>query len=220
MKFQAVIFDLDGTLLDTLTDIADSMNTVLARFGFPTHPVNAYRYFTGGGTEYLVKLSLPEKHRDNQTVSKCLTAHKKEYQKRWANNTKPYDGIPELLDGLEKLGLPKAVLSNKPDEFTQIMVKTLLPRWSFSTICGEQPEIPRKPDPSAALEIARRLKIPPEKFLYLGDSNTDMQTANSAGMYAVGVLWGFRTAEELLANGAKILIKTPLDVLPLINERP
>jgi len=217
MKFQAVIFDLDGTLLDTLTDIADSMNTVLAGLGLPTHPVDAYRYFTGGGMEGLVRNSLPENHRDNQTVSKCLALDKKEYQKRWANNTKPYTGIPELLDELERLGLPKAVLSNKPDEFTQIMVKTLLPRWSFSIIRGEQPEIPRKPDPSAALEIASRLKIPPEKFIYLGDSSTDMQTANSAGMYAVGVLWGFRTAEELLTNGAKILVKTPQDVLPLIN---
>jgi phosphoglycolate phosphatase len=217
MKFQAIILDLDGTLLDTLTDIADSMNTVLTKLGLPTHPVDAYRYFTGGGMECLVRNSLPENHRDNQTVSKCLTAHKKEYQKRWANNTKPYTGIPELLDEMERLGLPKAVLSNKPDEFTQIMVGKLLSRWSFSIIRGEQPEIPRKPDPSVALEIARRLKIPPEKFIYLGDSNTDMQTADSAGMYAVGVLWGFRTAEELLTNGAKVLVKTPGDVLPLIN---
>jgi phosphoglycolate phosphatase len=217
MKFQAVIFDLDGTLLDTLADIAASMNTVLEKFGFPAHPVDAYRYFTGGGMETLVKLSLPENHRDKLTVGKCLAADKKEYRKRWRNNTKPYPGIPELLDELEKLRLPKAVLSNKPDEFTRIMVKTLLSRWSFSSVCGEQPETPRKPDPSAALRIARRLKIPPQNFLYLGDSSTDMQTADSAGMYAVGVLWGFRTADELLANGAKTLLKTPLDVLPLIN---
>jgi phosphoglycolate phosphatase len=204
-------------LLDTLVDIADALNTTLTKFGFPTHPVNSYRYFTGGGMDGLVRRILPENHRDEQTLRKCLAAAKEEYHKRWTNHTKPYPGIPELLDALEKLKISKVVLSNKPDEFTQIIVKKLLARWSFRIIRGANSLSPKKPDPAVALEIADELQIPPEKFLYLGDTNTDMLTANAAGMYAAGVLWGFRSAEELSANGAKILIKTPLEVLTILG---
>jgi phosphoglycolate phosphatase len=206
-------------LLDTLADIADSLNAVLTKFGFPTHPANSYRYFTGGGMDGLVRRILPENHRDEQTLSKCLAAAKEEYHKRWANHTKPYPGIPELLDALEKLKIPKVVLSNKPDEFTQIIVKKLLACWSFRIIHGANLLSPKKPDPAVALEIADELRIPPEKFLYLGDTNTDMLTANTAGMYAVGVLWGFRSEEELAANGARILVKAPCEVLTILGVK-
>jgi len=204
-------------LLDTLVDIADALNAALTKLGFPTHPTNSYRYFTGGGMDGLVRRILPENRRDEQTLSKCLTAAKEEYHKRWANHTRPYPGIPELLDALEKLKIPKIVLSNKPDEFTQIMVKKLLSCWSFRIVRGANSSSPKKPDPAVALEIADELQIPPEKFLYLGDTNTDMLTANAAGMYAAGVLWGFRSDEELASNGAKILVKTPSEVLTILD---
>lgn len=194
------------------------MNAVLAQLGFPTHPTDSYRYFVGDGTDYLVARVLAKDHLDDQTISKCLVAMRDQYSKRWADNTKPYEGIPELLSALEKLGLPKAVLSNKPDDFTQIMVEKLLPRWSFRIVRGVKPSMPKKPDPAAALQIARELQIPPSQFLYVGDTNTDMQTANSAGMYPVGALWGFRTAEELRTNGAKALVETPKDVLNLLDN--
>jgi phosphoglycolate phosphatase len=141
-----------------------------------------------------------------------------EYSKHWADNTKLYPGIPELLSALQERKIPTAVLSNKPDEFTQIMVEKLLPDWSFRIVRGLKSSMPKKPDPAAALDISRELRIPPCQFLYLGDSNIDMQTANSAGMYAVGALWGFRTAEELLENGAKALIENPQDVLKLFDD--
>ncbi|MDD5327615.1 MAG: HAD family hydrolase [Phycisphaerae bacterium] len=218
MKFQAILFDLDGTLLDTLADLANSMNTVLTRLGFPAHPTEAYRYFVGEGMDNLTRNVLPKDRIDEKTVSKCLAGMREEYGKHWADNTKPYTGIPELLSGLEQRKIAAAVLSNKPDELTKIMVEKLLPDWSFRIVRGAKPTVPKKPDPTSALEIAEELQIHPRRFLYLGDTNTDMQTANSAGMYAAGVLWGFRTAEELLANGANTLIKNPQDVLKFFED--
>ena len=193
------------------------MNTVLARLGFASHPTDAFRYFVGDGTDCFARRVLPADHRDDETVNKCLAAMEVEYARRWPENTKPYPGISELLTALEKLNLPMTVLSNKADDFTKIMVASLLPRWPFRIIRGATPSLAPKPDPTAALDIAAELKIPPADFLYLGDTNTDMQTAVSAGMYPVGALWGFRTAEELLENGAKTLAETPNDVLNLLT---
>jgi phosphoglycolate phosphatase len=218
IKFKAILFDLDGTLLDTLKDLADSMNSVLSRKGIEIFPVDDYRYFAGKGAKYLVQCVMPKEHIDEKIVEEFFSAMKDEYSKRWAKNTKPYSGIPELLDELQRIGLPMAVLSNKSDEFTQIMVKSLLPQWKFKIIRGLINNVAPKPDPTSALMIANELQIPPREFLYLGDTDVDMQTANAAGMYAVGVLWGFRTAEELNANGAKSLIETPSQVLDLLKQ--
>lgn len=217
IEFQAIIFDLDGTLLDTLTDIANSVNTVLAELGCPTHPVDTYRYFVGDGTDALVQRVLPKDRRDATDLDEFLRAVTDQYSKRWADTTRPYPDIPELLSALEKRGLPKAVLSNKPHELTQIIVDKLLSDWSFSPVRGRVSSIPRKPDPVGALQIAKQLDIPPSRFLYLGDTNTDMQTAIAAGMFPAGALWGFRTADELLQNGAKSLIEKPLEVLAILD---
>lgn len=216
-KFRAIIFDLDGTLLDTLTDIADSLNSMLSSFGFPTHPADDFRYFTGGGMDGLVKRILPPEHRTDETVKRCLPVAKEEYRKRWFIHSRPYPGIPELLCELEKLNIPKAVLSNKPHEFTKVMIETLLANWKFEIIQGMDDSTQKKPNPAPALNIAKKLNIPPEKILYVGDTNTDMWTADAAGMYAAGVLWGFRGADELTAAGAKTLIKTPKDILSLLT---
>ena len=155
--------------------------------------------------------------RDEQTIEKCRLALSIEYGQRWANNTKPYPGIPELLSEMEKQKIPKAVLSNKPHEFTVPMVKRMLPDFSFDIVLGVSEKILRKPDPAAALMIAQKLKLPPAKILYLGDTNTDMQTAVAAGMFPIGALWGFRDAKELLDNGAKLLVEKPLDCLDILN---
>ncbi|MHC4265711.1 MAG: HAD family hydrolase [Planctomycetota bacterium] len=216
INFQAVLFDLDGTLLDTLKDLADAMNIALEKLGFPAHPVEAYKIFVGDGIRCEAERALPSDHRDEETIKKCVAIARQEYEGCWADNTKPYPGIPELLDGIEKLGLPMTILSNKPDNFVQVMVKKLLPNWEFKIVLGLKDSIGRKPDPGAALEIASQLQIAPKDFLYLGDTNTDMQTANAAGMYAVGALWGFRGAEELVSNGAQVLVKEPQEVLELI----
>jgi len=216
MAYKAVLFDLDGTLVDTLRDLADSTNYVLAAAAFPQHEIEAYRYFVGAGRRVLASRALPEDHRDDETVDRISSEIERVYSRRWTEHTAPYPGIPELLDALTDRGVRLAILSNKPQRPAEVMVSRLLPRWHFDAVEGERPGIPLKPDPSGALEIARRMKLKPVEFLYLGDSATDMQTAVAANMYPVGALWGFRTAEELLAGGAEVLIENPVDLLPLL----
>jgi phosphoglycolate phosphatase len=217
MPFHAVLFDLDGTLLNTLQDIADSVNTVLAGSGFPTHNPDAYRYFVGDGSEELARRVLPEGKRDGTTITKVVRAIDIEYAKHWAKNTLPYQGVPELLDGIAKVGLKMCILSNKPQQFTEMTVARFLPKWQFDIVVGAQPGVPKKHDPTTAIQIARTLDIPTGEFLYLGDTATDMKTAVAAGMYPVGALWGFRTADELETAGAKVLAETPSDILRLLQ---
>jgi len=213
MQFEAILFDLDGTLLDTLGDLANSMNAVLEGRGFTQHEKDLYKQFVGDGMEMLVRRALPESHRGEQVVQACLLAMRKEYSVRWRETTRPYEGIPELLDALRVRRLRMAILSNKPDDFTREMVTALLTPWRFDAVVGARPEMPKKPDPTVALAIARDLGIPPARILYLGDSGTDMRTAVSGGMFPVGALWGFRAAAELEANGARVLISRPMDLL-------
>ncbi|MEW6184350.1 MAG: HAD family hydrolase [Thermodesulfobacteriota bacterium] len=220
MKPAALIFDLDGTLLDTLDDLADSMNLVLKRFGFPGHPPEAYKYFVGDGMEVLVQRALPITHRDQATISRCFSAMREEYALRWKTKTKPYPGIPDLLDALSQKRWPLTILSNKPHDSSRMVVAELLPRWDFRLVLGARPSVPKKPDPAGALEIAEKLGVSPEGFVYLGDTGTDMLTATRAGMFPVGVLWGFRQAEELKENGAKILLEKPLDLLGYLEANP
>jgi len=217
LKYKAIIFDLDGTLLDTLEDLANSMNKVLKSQGLPIHDKEKYKYFVGNGMYNLALRTLPLDKREESYVRHCHALVKEEYGKRWADTTKPYKGIPELLDKLTALRYKLAVLSNKPHEFTLLTVKKLLERWRFDAVLGERSGIPRKPDPAGALEIASLLNIAPKEFLYLGDTGTDMVTAKASGMYAVGVLWGFRKADELLENGADVLIKTPIELLEILG---
>jgi phosphoglycolate phosphatase len=216
--FQAVLFDLDGTLLNTLTDLADAMNASLAHLGYPPHPVDAYKYFIGDAVETEAKRALPEFARQPETIKKVADFSEQIYDKCWHKNTRPYPGIPELLSNLAKRGLPLTVLSNKPDCFTKIMVAELLPDCRFEIVRGALPDVPIKPDPAAALQIAKQLKIPPERFIYLGDTNTDMKTAVAAGMFPLGCLWGYRTADELLESGAKVLVQTPTEVLSFLDN--
>jgi len=216
-RFQAVLFDLDGTLLDTLADIANAANAALSRLGLPTHRRDAYRYFLGGGMDCLVRRAMPKGCDDSETLKKCRDAIIDEYRTRWAQNTRPYPGIAELLAELDKRGIVKAVLSNKPDDFTKRTVEKLLGDFHFEVIRGARPEVPVKPDPTSAIQIAAELGIPPGRFIYLGDTDTDMQTAHAAQMFAAGALWGFRTAEELSANGAQALLKAPQEVLNLLD---
>ena len=216
MRFNAILFDLDGTLLDTLGDLANSMNGVLERRGFPQHEKELYKHFVGDGMEVLVRRALPESRQGEELVQACLLAMREEYSVRWRETTRPYAGIPELLDALRRRRLRMAILSNKPDDFTREMVAALLAPWRFDAVVGARPEVPKKPDPAMALAIARDVAVPPARILYLGDSGTDMRTAVSAGMFPVGALWGFRDAAELEANGAEVLISRPMELLELL----
>ncbi|MGE5614863.1 MAG: HAD family hydrolase [Bacillota bacterium] len=216
MKYKAAIFDLDGTLLDTIEDLGDSMNYVLEKMGCPTHSMEEYKYFVGDGRRNLVMRALPEDKRDEESVEYALAAMSETYSKRWDVKTKPYPGITDMLDALAGRGIKLSVLSNKTDNITKLVIKKFLPSWNFYPVFGERQGVPRKPDPAGALEITRILGVKPDECIYVGDTDVDMKTAAAAGMYAVGVLWGFRTAEELVENGAKTLISHPLDLLNLL----
>ena len=217
MYFKAILFDLDGTLLDTLEDLGNAANRVLEKYDFPTHTMADYRLFVGEGVVTLMSRALPENKRDDDTVGVCVQTFREEYGKGWNVKTRPYDGVPEMLDALTAGGLKMAVLSNKPDEFTKLCVTKYLPKWAFDMVLGQRNSLPLKPDPAGALEIVKCLDVPPSHFIYLGDTAIDMKTAVAAGMFPVGALWGFRTEKELLENGAQALIKRPQEILNLLN---
>jgi len=216
MKYEAILFDLDGTLLNTLEDLGNSMNSVLERHRFPLHALEAYRYFVGDGIENLVLRAVPAGNRDPKTLTDCLEAMKEEYGRRWMEKTQPYPGIPQLLDELVRRSIKMAIFSNKQDELTQIAVEKFLSKWPFEMVAGARASAPKKPDPSVPLAMAQKMGVAPEASLYVGDTNTDMKTAKAAGMHAVGVLWGFRDADELLMNGARVLVKEPSEILQLL----
>lgn len=217
MTYTAAIFDLDGTLLDTLEDLADSMNAALASFGYPTHPVQAHRYFVGDGVFVYAERALPEGVRgDHEVVSACAARMREEYSSRWKVKTRLYDGIADLLDQLTARGIGIAILSNKPHPAVVDVVGHFFTKWRFAAALGAQPTAPKKPDPTVALEIARTMGAAPQACIYVGDTDTDMQTAKRANMHAVGALWGFRTREELVRSGAKTLVAHPLEILDLL----
>lgn len=215
MKFDAVIFDLDGTLLDTLADLAGSMNQVLQQLGWPEHPPEAYKYFVGDGMVNLARRALPPAERRDEVVAPAVAALREVYGRRWQRLTRPYPGIPELLQTLGRQGILLGVLTNKPDDLARLMVQAFFPDIRFVAVAGAQPGRALKPDPAGALALARGFGLLPAAVVFVGDSGVDMQTAGGAGMYPVGALWGFRPAEELRAAGARILVQTPADLLRL-----
>ncbi len=214
-EIEAVVFDLDGTLADTLADIADSTNRVLAARGLPTHERAAYRLFVGEGVTRLVARVLP---RDAQHLAdEVASAFKEDYAEHLVKETRPYAGIPELVEALVARRLPIAVLSNKPDWATRKVVRALFPNVPFAAVVGFREEVPRKPDPTAALAIAEELGVSPERCALVGDTATDMKTAVAAGMMPVGVLWGFRERAEIASAGARVLLETPSQLLELFD---
>ena len=217
MRYKAILFDLDGTLLDTLEDLATAANRALGTLGLPAHPTDAYRVFVGDGLRTLAERILPGEQRSAAQVDALVVAFEREYSRTWNERTAPYAGVPEMLDRLTGDGYRMSVLSNKPDAFTRLCVEQLLPHWTFAPLYGQRPGVPKKPDPAAALAIAAELGLDPAEVLYLGDTATDMHTARAAGMAAVGVLWGFRTADELRAAGARHLITHPGELAPLLH---
>ena len=217
MRCKAVCFDLDGTLLDTLDDLAHCVNKILSERGYPIHHVDAFRYFVGDGAKMLITRVLPEEVRNETLIEECRKDFETIYRECWNRQTGPYQGIPELLNALTKLKLKLSVLSNKPHEFTVLTVDHFLLSWNFDMILGQREGVPKKPDPAGMLEICQQLRVSSEEFLYLGDTATDMKTAVAAGCYPVGVLWGVRSEKELKDNGAQAIIKKPLDALELLN---
>lgn len=208
-----LICDLDGTLLDTLEDLGDSMNDALSSLGFPRHPVAAYRPMIGDGAHMLAARAAPPAwQQDAAAIDAIYEAYLQAYARRWHLKTRPYAGIPELLDACAAAGVKLAVFSNKADVFAQETVRHFLARWSWAEIRGQRSGVARKPAPDGALAIASALGVHPADCLFLGDSGVDMQCANAAGMTAIGARWGFRPAEELAAHGAHHLAASPAEV--------
>lgn len=216
-RFRAILFDLDGTLLDTLEDLGNAANRVLRKNGFPMHDMDAYRTMVGDGAVVLIRRALPEDKRNDETIRACVQSFREEYGRGWKTKTRPYDGVAEMLDALAVYGMKMAVLSNKPDDFTKRCVAEFLSDWTFDMVLGQSDSTPLKPDPAGAKEIAKYLDIPPSHFIYLGDTAIDMKTAVATGMFPVGALWGFRTEKELRENGAQALIKKPQEILNLLG---
>lgn len=213
---KTIIFDLDGTLIDSLEDIAVCMNKVLEELNLPIHKIDDYKYFVGSGVDVLVNNAL--KDSSQEIKNKVLERFKKEYDQQLHAKTKPYAGIYELLDELKKLDYNLAVLSNKPHDFTVAYINYLFKDYNFKEVHGQKKEVPKKPDPIGAINIAKALNIPCSEIFFVGDTMVDMQTAKSANMKAIGVLWGFRDEEELLTNGADFIVKHPLEILEIVNN--
>lgn len=218
MTFKAVVFDLDGTLLDTLEDLLTTLNTVLARHNYPTHSINACKYLVGHGMRELVRKALPEGVSTDVVIDSLLPEFMAEYSLNWNRQTRPYPGIADMLEALEERGIKTAILSNKADQFTRLCADVLLKEWPFDVVMGQKNGIPSKPDPTSALLVAAELGAEPSEVLYVGDSGIDMQTATRAGFYPLGVLWGFRPESELLAFGARSLAAHPAEIIALLDK--
>jgi phosphoglycolate phosphatase len=217
MKYAAVLFDLDGTLLDSLEGIALAMNAVLRERGWATHPQPAYATMVGNGIEEMIARAIRPHRVDAGTMQQLVAVYRRHYSQCWPQHSPPYAGIGELLAFLTKRGIALAVLSNKRDDFCQTMVAHFFPRIRFAEVRGTLPGIAQKPDPAAALAIAKKLDIAAERFLYLGDTDVDMQTAGAACMFAGGVAWGFRGVAELQAAGARKIFDHPRDVIAFLS---
>ncbi|KPK76203.1 MAG: hypothetical protein AMJ79_07650 [Phycisphaerae bacterium SM23_30] len=215
-NFQAIIFDLDGTLIDTLRDIALSVNQALEKFNLPIHPVDSYRLKVGNGAWMTISRSLGD---DKQhLIDKVLELQRNYYDEHCFDHTRPYPGIPEMLRDLKKNHFRSAVLSNKPDHFTKRLVNHFFAAHLFDFIRGQLPDVPLKPDPAAALAIADQFGAAPERIVYLGDTAVDMLTARAAGMFAIGAAWGFRDCSELVNNGCQTIIDHPSRLIQFLKK--
>ena len=217
-EYKGIIFDLDGTLIDTLEDLADSVNEALEQMGYPVWPVEAYRFKVGRGFRNLMENSVPETVReDGGVIDRMLGFLVEAYDRRYMNKSHPYEGVDELLDGLVGKGIFLAVNSNKRTDYTEKLIDKLFGRIPFVGVFGERAGVPKKPDPAGALELCGRMGLEPGEVLYVGDSGTDMKTGRNAGMDTVGVGWGFRGFPELEENGAVYLAETVQDILSLVE---
>ncbi|MDR1169863.1 MAG: HAD family hydrolase [Prevotellaceae bacterium] len=212
-KYEAIIFDLDGTLINSIPDIADSVNEVLSGYGYPQYSYSQYKYFVGNGIRRLVERCIPPEHATLENIENIHRTVVEVYGNNCVNKTRVYDGIYELLDGLSAKQIKKAILSNKTDSITQKICDKLFYNSCFDTILGATDSFPKKPNPKSALFVAESLSVSPDRVFYLGDTSIDMETACAAGFFPAGVSWGFRPVEELASFGAKFIADSPIDCL-------
>jgi phosphoglycolate phosphatase len=210
-----LIFDLDGTLVDSLLGIAASLNRALAMSGLPTHPADAVRGFIGNGAQVLVQRAAPPGENES-SLTAIGQAFKVDYDLTWPEGTFAYDGNVQLLELLQVQGYPLAVLSNKPHLFTEAIVAQVFPTIRFSVVLGQRAGIPHKPDPTGALEICHGLQLDPARCIVIGDSTMDLETAGNAGMKAVAVTWGYHDRGRLITAGAGLIADHPANLLDIL----
>ena len=210
------IFDLDGTLLNTIEDLGHAANHAPQAHGYPTHSIASYPFFVGNGVRRLIERVLPEDARTEATIDRLLITFKEYYNDHNTDYTKPYEGIPELLSLLSSRGVAIAVASNKYQAATEKLISHFFPTLSFIAVEGQKEGVPVKPDPSIVFEILAKAKTPKADTIYIGDSGVDMETARRACVDSVGVTWGFRPEKELVENHADTIVNSPGDIAKLI----
>ncbi len=214
---QLVIFDLDGTLINSIKDLGVATNVALEKNGFPKHPLEAYPMYVGNGVNKLIERALPENQRNEAMIKKIRVDFTEYYDQHNIDYTRPYDGILELLQHLQDNGIDIAVASNKYDAAVKAIVTALFPTIKFAAIEGQKEGVPVKPDPSIVFEILAATQAKKQDVLYVGDSGVDMETARRACVDSVGVTWGFRSVEELRANYANHIVNKPAEIIPLLD---
>jgi len=216
MKYKAVIFDLDGTLVNSIKDIADAMNVVLEKRKYPTYNYETYKTFVGSGVRSLVEKALPDAKPKEVEVNECLTDMMQVYSEVCTNKTKPYIGVLELLQQLDAKNIKVSVLSNKEDTLTKKITAFLLPKF-LSPVLGLKVEVEKKPNPKVALEICEEIQVKPEETIFVGDTDVDILVAKKAKMLPVGVSWGFRDKKGLIEAGAAHILEHPLDLIKILE---
>ena len=212
MRKKAIIFDLDGTLLNSLIDITESVNYVLKKHGFPTHDIEDYKYMIGNGIQVLIEKALPN-NISKSDFEKYFKEASAVYEQRQTQKTHPYEGIIKMLESLSEKGISLNILSNKPDNFTKDVVNHFFKDIGFKIVFGAREGIPKKPAPDAVNEIVNTLGFDKQEFMYMGDTSTDMLTAKAANIESIGVTWGYRKVDELLNAGAKNIVNSPIEII-------
>lgn len=216
--YKLAIFDLDGTLLDTLNDLANACNYALNEMGFPIHKVEEYKNFVGGGRYKLIDKILPDENKCEEIINKTMSLFDNYYEAHMIDLTKPYDGIYEMIEELISKNVEIAVVSNKPHEFTVDVVKKFF-NGKFKVVYGHRPEFPTKPNPESVLQVINELKVEKEDCVYIGDSDVDIKTASNASIASIGVSWGFRGRKELQAAGADFVVDSPKELKNIILKQ-
>lgn len=218
MRFDGVIFDLDGTLLDSLDDIGTAANRVLEDLGRPTHALLDYQFLVGDGVSVLFQRALPETLTDDNLMRQCTELFEAAYQEEWNKRSKPYEGIPEMLNSLLGANRLLGVLSNKPEAFTKRCSDFFFPDIPFDLVVGHSARFPRKPDTASARWMREQWQVDANRIAYVGDTNTDMKTAVGAGFFAIGVSWGFRPESELREHGAMQVVHSARELQSMLLE--
>ena len=215
---KAVLFDLDGTLANSLIDLAAATNQALVKFGYPEREVDNFRYYAGDGIPKMIERALPEDARTPEIIDKVKADYFVYYNEHYNDSTCTYNGVPQLLDALESMGITMAVVTIKAQAFAEKVINKLFGDKYFSLVFGQRDGVPNKPDPTLTLMAMKELGVNPKECIFLGDSGMDVATGVNSGAYPVGELWGFRDEQELKENGAKRIILNPLELIDIIEE--